>query len=237
MTTKEIVVVGYHRSGNIWLSRLLAEALDAPVVTYQFAPAWGPSFAETSGGASEWRIVQIHALPDVGDYFWLLDWRIDLRHQGNRKVVHIVRDPRDIAASMEHYYRLKTLDEAVDIMLRFQNGIPPWHEYVKSWLATGVPTVRYKDLGKTEPGCLLSLFGLEPVKPLDEVIANQSFAVKRRHIEEHGDEYAYGRDIQLHHMNKGVAGAGVARFTQDLADRVRPLWGPLMAQLGYMEDA
>lgn len=226
---KEIVVVGYPRSGNVWLSRLLAEALDAPVVAYPFAPAWGPSLAETSKGNGGWSIVQIHALPSVGDAFWLPGWRIDLRHKGKRKIVHVVRDPRDIAASIEHYYRLKTMEEAVDVMLRWDNGIPPWHEYVNLWLK--VPTVRYRDLGEEELGRLLSSLGLEPVKPLDEVVANQSFAAVRQRIEQHGDEYAYGRDIQLHHMHKGVIGEGAARFSQD--DMVRPLWGPVMEKLGY----
>ena len=130
----DVYLVSYPRSGNTWTRFLIANLLDSENP---------PSFADI-----EARIPAINLWPDK----YLLQLRrprflkshdyFDPRY---RRVIYIVRDPRDVAVSMYHYsIKRRELADGYpvgDFVPRFINGefmsdFANWEDHVRSWMGT-----------------------------------------------------------------------------------------------------
>ena len=175
---KQIIVVGYPKSGCTWATRLVAELVGCPVAGF-----WGSEKIEIAVEGeeriSDYRCYKSHhQLSEVG---------ISPNDQKNR-LVYILRDPRDIALSatnhfqfdrypavrklfrhlpqgeklyrhtlypilVSHEYRLGQMTEA---LLHGSAGVHKWvrvswPEHWRPYEEAGVPIVRYEDL-LAEPG-------------------------------------------------------------------------------------
>jgi hypothetical protein len=101
MTSKKnIVICGYPKSGTTWLSRLVAELVDCPLVgALGFAPG---AAREGHRRVSQFDCYTSHHTFDsltsgrLGDFF---------------RLIYIVRDPRDVAISAAHHFRVHLLAE------------------------------------------------------------------------------------------------------------------------------
>lgn len=247
MTKQEIYIVGYPRSGNTWLSQLIADALDSPMTGKFHAIPIGQEGLDRQG---DYIVRQLHlrvvsdedkgeAVPDA--------WTYSLVNRGKEKVIHIVRDPRDVAVSVWKYWQKPTLAEAVKGMAGIDGEKAPlggitWQSYVSMWLdCSGIIQTSYEALQQDTKKELRRIFvemGIEPVNDLAEVIERQSIDNKRKQLEqEQESERPYHRGIQQLNLRKGIVGDWRNHFEQPEMEIAHDAWWELMNQLGYERNS
>lgn len=168
----DLFIVSYPRSGNTWMRFLVGNLIDAenPV-----------SFANI-----ERRVPDIHQSDDQ-HLLQLPRPRVLKSHEyfdpQYRRVINIVRDPRDVAVSYYHYQiKIRRIDEGYPInefVSRFVAGevdrFGSWGEHVGSWLgarqgSAGFHLLRYEDLLE------------EPVGQLERIAAFLSIDCTAEHL-------------------------------------------------------
>ncbi len=170
-----------------------------------------------------------------------------------RRVIYVVRDPRDVALSQYHYLRkLRRIDDAFpmeDFIERFLTGelkrFPgSWGENVGSWLATrarhpGFLLLRYEDLLSNTASELARVAGFAGLPANAERIAQ---AVERSSAEKmRENEKAQGqRSTLIKGSRSDIAFVRVAKsggwrtgLPEPLVARLEATWGDIMACLGY----
>jgi len=156
------------------------------------------------------------------------------------KICHIVRDPRDVAVSVWHYWNLPSLEAALNCMI---NAVSPvkvhltWNEHVGRWLKVGVPFVHYEDLKADTAGTVTKLLDGWGIRyaphRIGPAIERQSFSRKKAQIEIDGDSRVYNKGIHLHSMRKGIIGDWQNHFNVDQEERARKAFGEVARELGY----
>jgi hypothetical protein len=178
-----IVVVGFPKSGNTWLARLIADACNAPVHErlidnhIEFASDVNGQLRQPTHPTL--RVAKVHDLPETF---------ADRAVPGRQRFVYVHRDPRDVAVSAFFHFtrwedaRIRTLFEqgpshvlqgwrlrrARRAIARFvhqftRHGIPRlerklgrWDRHVQAWRMTDSPVVSvgYEQLLTDTPGTL-----------------------------------------------------------------------------------
>lgn len=173
---RNVVCVGYPKSGTTWLTRLTAELIGCPVEGFWGEPENdGSPTKEGKDRTSEFRCYKAHhQLKDLAD----------ASEKSFESVISIVRDPRDLVISGGHYfptYRFGTLgrkmgknlphlpefldgfkeylksfiydwEEMIQAVLQEDSDIgvswlkPSWEEYVRPYVESPHLVVRYEDL-------------------------------------------------------------------------------------------
>jgi hypothetical protein len=96
MPKTKIIIVGYPKSGNTWITRLVAELIQCPVAGFwKTPPSYTEIAVEGSNRKSEFECYKSHL-----SYQSLIK---DSR-QDKLKLIFVVRDPRDIAISGASYF-------------------------------------------------------------------------------------------------------------------------------------
>src|SRR5262245_10669587 len=96
MTKRRVLVAGYPKSGNTWLTRLTAELLGAPVKGFWKEPDNDEIAVEGQTRVSDIEVYKgHHSYGAMRRDFSLAD------------VVYVVRDVRDVAISGAHYFSFK----------------------------------------------------------------------------------------------------------------------------------
>jgi hypothetical protein len=189
-TVKNIIVVGYPKSGCTWVTRLVAELVGCPVAGF-----WKSDKEEIAvegeNRVSDFRCYKSHhQLADLG---------VDLAAAGT-KIIYVLRDPRDIAISAANYFQFDRLPGLTGFFRRFRRGeklyrhtLYPllvrqnyrlermteallhgsaevhnwcrvsWSEHRRPYERAGVPIVRYEDLlaaPEEEAAHLLRVLGI-----------------------------------------------------------------------------
>lgn len=187
---KNIIIVGYPKSGNTWLTRLTAELVGCPVVGFWKEPLNDDVAREGHDRISNFRCFkahhQLHQLSTDDDS--------DINH-----IIYMIRDPRDVAISAAHFFKFKmknlvertftkvsmgkTLYDSLIYKMLFpkryriakmvrtvlcgDRQFPwcavPWKDHYKPYLDKGVLFVRYEDLldaPEIECGKILSYLNL-----------------------------------------------------------------------------
>lgn len=222
-------MVGYPRSGNVWVARMLGEALNVKVVGFDGGKT--SIAAEGFNRKGKGYVKQAHYWPgEEGNLAIDLDEKEGI-------FLHMIRNPLDIAVSAAHYWNW-SLDKALDKMIEGPGPLelPPWAEYVGAWFGHYVPILRYEDFHKNaaaELGKILDFLELEPQKDLDKVVRHQSFSVKRRALERGGNRHPFGRKAQLKHMRRGAVGDWRQEFSREQEKRARTAWNGLLRKGGY----
>lgn len=170
-----IVVCGYPKSGNTWLARLLAEAIDCPSAGYFLLPHWDEIAIEGTDRVSTYKIWKTHSGPEI----------IDSKAIEIGKVIYIVRNVLDVVVSATYYFGNGNNHE--DIYQRMLEGEFSglcWKEHVSKWLDRGVYCIKYEDLLTNANAKIKEIVEYLGLTPVNETIAravyNQSFAVKKR---------------------------------------------------------
>ncbi len=183
MTTTTVCIVGFPKSGNTWLTRLLADALNAPVHDrlidnhVEFASDVNGQLRQPTHPTL--RVAKTHDLPETF---------ADRHVPGQQRFVYVHRDPRDVVVSAFFHFtrweddRIRPLFErgprhpletwrlgrARRAIARFvraftRAGIPRlerklgrWDRHVQAWRLTDAPVVSvgYEQLLADTPGTL-----------------------------------------------------------------------------------
>lgn len=168
LSFKRVIVVGFPKSGNTWITRLVGSLIDAPVIGFLDEPENPEIAIEGQGRQSKFEIYKAHQT-----YSALLP------HLVNSKIIYVVRDPRDVVVSGFNYFTFDSLDgigkmlrripvlkRVVSKILRSNKkrrrqmmldavlrGLPdypwletPWHEHVQPFLESDATIIRYEDM-------------------------------------------------------------------------------------------
>src|SRR5262245_34439479 len=252
MAKRRVLVVGYPKSGNTWLTRLVAELLSAPVRGFWSEPSSTEMAVEGTERVSDFEVYKgHHSYGAMRRDFNLAD------------VVYIVRDVRDIAISGAHYFEFATPSwfgkvtlgarrltsaarqeslEAIrtcGMILTLADGnreinpwcAHPWDEHIYAYLDAGACIIRYEDLlAAPERECrrILAHFGVErSAVQIGHAIATQSFdAAKKRFL-------AQGDDTRAAFLREGRAGAWSTRLSSAQRQFCRERFGTMLTHLGY----
>lgn len=237
----DIWLTSYPRSGNTWTRFLVGNLIHHEPVTFLNVERLVPDMYKTS----DWvmrrlprpRIMKSHEC-------------FDARY---RKVIYIVRDPRDVAIS-NYSFEMKlrsvregtTLDQFVP---RWVDGvywrrIGSWADHVNSWLSTregheGFLLIRYEHLQADPHMELARIADFVGLKTTPERIARAvelSSAQNMRQMEKtQADKWVATSHTRSDKPFVGRASAGGWRDTlpaQSLA-HIEEHWGGLMQKLGY----
>lgn len=240
---KEIIVVGYPKSGNTFLSRLLGDALNSPVCGIKNAH---PIAQEGLFRDGDYVVRQLHLRinDEKLDSFIPTGYELSVPLHTNEKIIYIVRDPRDVTISVKHYWRINSLEGAI---YRVGLGEYPlgvhgsWQNHIDEWQnCRQMPVVftNFESLVNSTQDTLALILNaidvpLPTEKELRAVVDRQSFDTRRGKMQQHGDRYTYGKGIQLRNLRKGVSGDWKNHYKRKhgrLADRY---FSEKMEMFGY----
>jgi hypothetical protein len=252
---RRILVVGYPKSGNTWVTRLTADLVDAPVCGFWGRPETPEIAVEGRERAAPIDVYKGHHECDVVT-----------RDFAAANLVYVVRDVRDVALSGAHYFlfrdrsfagRLAYLARSVrrnfapraDVDFRLRRMLEvladgeagvsewcarPWDEHVQAYLAADAFVVRYEDLLDDTEGQarrLLRHLGIERTTvQIRAALQRQSFAVARQ-------RYLVAGDIaRAKFLRAGRHGDWVSVLTAAQQTFCWNRFGATLALAGYPAD-
>ena len=121
----DIIVVGYPKSGNTWAARLVSELVGCPMVGY-WGGDWPEVGEESLDRKSNYQCFKAHyqcsELPVIGT--------------NSKKIIYVVRDPRDVCLSGSRYYEFHRLPFLPSIMKRIPKGQGIYKKIIYPIIAT-----------------------------------------------------------------------------------------------------
>lgn len=234
-------LVSYPKSGNTWVRFLLANLLH-PNETVGFAninrllPAPGVLSKRFLRSLPRPRILKSHETFDVRF----------------RKVIYLVRDPRDVAVS-EYHFDLKkryiepdvTLEQFVKKFIAGEtSSYGSWWEHAAGWIATrqGNPNfllVRYEDLlsdSVGETAKIAEFLGIDADRERLQAAVDRSSADRMRKLEKQDADQWTGtkntrKDIPF--VRAAKSGGWKESLPEHCVEEIEVAWAPLLNFLGY----
>jgi hypothetical protein len=233
-------IASYPRSGNTW-TRFLIANLVHPEHPVTFANIETIIPDATALSSRELKRIPRPRLIKTHEYF-------EPRY---RRVIYLVRDPRDVALSLYNFRRkYGSVDDSYPIEQyvaeRFLPGDLdiPWGEHVGSWLGTrmnqpGFLLVRYEDLLQDPPRELCRLASFLGIAASTEMLSQaieRSSANRLRALEKAEHEAwvtTKGKRVDVPFIAEAVAGAWKQKLPEASVAVIESSWGHLMNSLGY----
>ena len=233
-------IASYPRSGNTWARFLIANLMhpEGPV-TFANLETIIPD--ATALSSRELKRVPRPRLIKTHEYF-------EPRY---RKVIYLVRDPRDVALSLYNFRRkYRSVDDSYPIEQYVTERFLPgdldvsWGEHVGSWLGTrmnhpGFLLVRYEDLLQDptrELRRLASFIGIAKSPETLTQAIERSSANRLRQLEKVEHEAwvtTKGKRADVPFIAEAVAGTWKQKLPQPSVALIESAWGDLMNSLGY----
>lgn len=170
-----------------------------------------------------------------------------------RAAIHIVRDPRDVAVSMAHFFAM-SLDAAIAEMAAAALVLAPqhnraratlpqpvstWSEHTRSWLdrpTFPVLTLRYEDMladMETALTAAAATIGIDTSPAaIHRAITATDFTELRRQESATGFQERF--PAAAHFFRRGIAGGWRDELSTAQADRIVADHGAMMRRLGYL---
>jgi hypothetical protein len=239
--TDDTFVVSYGKSGSTWVRFLIANLILYPrVVKLREADRLVPHCEGQTR-----RFFTYMPRPRIIATHTSFDPQI-------KKVIYIVRDPRDVVVSLYHFQRKRRRiadDYPMDLYVsRFLAGdttpdYGSWAENVASWLATryntlGFLLLRYEDLLAETPRELAKIASFVDMPRTAEDLAQvalRASANRMRELERAGDQFGVMKNSRsgIPFVRSARAGGWKTSLQGSLAAEIERAWGPLMTRLGY----
>ena len=220
---QQILIAGYPRSGNTYVARLLGSILNAPVTGAYNAVPLAQEGLDRDG---PYVVRQLHIKPSHNPNAPTAlesGWQFSIPLWANERIIHVVRDPRDVCVSVHFYWKRDNLTETINAVALGQHplvGLGSWPNYEQQWtdvenkltalFFTNYTTIFYESLlddpYETLSNTLENLYLSIYPDAINTAIEEQSFAHKKAQIARDGDSRPYGKATQLTHMRKGIAG-------------------------------
>lgn len=206
---KNILIVGYPKSGTTWLSRLVAQLVNCPLKgDWGFEDIQAP-YQEGLNRESNFQLYKSHHLKD--EIYKASKFSIDY-------IIYIIRDPRDVVISGMHYFnflprfltrkgnRIKINKfykkgyfkltskkekkrQMIEAVLNGNNKINPWlshswFQHFNSYSKESICLIKYEDLlNNTENECtkILKFLNIETNQEhIKKSISDQSFLSRKK---------------------------------------------------------
>jgi len=237
-------IASYPRSGNTWTRFLIANLMypEQPV-TFANIESVIPDATALSSRALKRvprpRLIKTH------EYF-------EPRY---RKVIYLVRDPRDVVLSLYNFRRkCGSFDDSYPIEQYVAERFLPgdmdvsWGDHVGSWLGTrmshpGFLLMRYEDLlqdPRRELGRVASFLGVAASGEMLTQAIERSSANRLRQLEKLEHEAwvtTKGKRADVPFIAEAVAGAWKQKLPTPSVALIESVWGDLMNSLGYQTSA
>src|SRR5258708_27321276 len=236
-------IVSYPRSGNTWTRFLVANLLhpDEPANFANIERLVPDSEAQSCRyfkSISRPRVIKSH------QYF-------DPRF---KKVIYIVRDPRDVALSYYDFQRkYRQIVDGYPLSQYVNDFVGgylssadwgTWGENVGSWVATrqkhaGFLLLRYEDMvvdTERELAKIAAFLGIEPNRQLLANTIDRSSAERMRGLEKtQGSEWVSTKNKRsdIPFIRTASSGGWRNLLPSDAVAAIESAWGPLMTSLGY----
>lgn len=233
-------LVSYPRSGNTWLSFLLTNLEHDTPTTFANLERRCPDIY--ANGERELRGIQSPRLLKSHEYF-------DPRY---RRVLYLVRDPRDVAASYLRFLvklrQFRDLDDVGEFMRGYLDGdldsYGTWAENVGSWLGArrddaDFRIVRYEDLHANtveELARAAEFLGVDAGEAELRRAIDLSAPERMRRLEQTEaplvPELKETR-LDVPFVGDAAVGSGRTLLSDEHQHAIAARWGDVMSQLGY----
>ena len=234
-------LVSYPKSGNTWVRFLLANLM-YPNESVGFANI---NWLLPAPGVITKRFLKTVPRPRILKSHEPFDTRF-------RKVLYLVRDPRDVAVS-EYHFDLKkryiaadmTLERFIEPFLGGQtSSYGSWWEHVASWVGPryGNPAfllTRYEDLLADpigETGKIAEFLGIQADETRLRAAVERSSADKMRKLEKQDADKWSGTKNTRHEIpfvRAAKSGGWKESLPRQAVEQIEVAWFPLMNFLGY----
>ena len=176
-------------------------------------------------------------------------------HPHWKRVIYVVRDPRDVVVSLFHFQRKRriieddySLDRFVSRFVAGEAVRPPrlgsWSENVASWLAMrqndpNFLLLRYEDMLRETGPALVKIASFLGIDATPERIARaveRSSAEEMRSLEKvQGNQWHQSKDTRqdIPFVRSARSGGWKAVLSRNAVAEIQSAWGPLMDRLGY----
>jgi hypothetical protein len=238
----DIFLTSYPRSGNTWTRFLVGNFVHPnEPITFLNVERLVPDMYKTA----DW-VLRRRPRPRVLKSHECFDPRY-------RRVIYIVRDPRDVAISNYHWeMKLRSVREECPIEEfvpqwidgKFWRRIGSWADHVNSWMATrdghnGFLLMRYEDLQanqERELSRVARFMGLDPdSERINRAIERSSAANMRKMEETQGKKWVatFHTRSDKPFVRKASSGGWRTVLPKKTVAYMEDHWGPIMKQLGY----